>query len=134
MINIAGRPPPPPPRAGSMKFDGPAGQSSHMEKTREPLQLMVHAQTGPAGQFSATSDCYHVGPDGLDAKGGPVGPDVYFTNPNLLTHVIRTPPDSDGQDTTTGPAGPSVCWRGPGWPSSRFTCSEVMQAPDFRPC
>ena len=91
-----------------MKFDGPAGRSSHVEKTREPLQLMVHAQTDPAGQFSATSDCYPVGPVGLDAKGGPVGPDVYFTNPNLLTHVIRTPPDPDGQDTTTGPAGPYV--------------------------
>ena len=91
-----------------MKFDGPTGRSSHVEKTREPLQLMVHAQTDPAGEFSATSDCYPVGPVGLDAKGGPVGPDVYFTNPNLLTHVIRTPPDPDGQDTTTGPAGPYV--------------------------
>ena len=91
-----------------MKFDGPAGQSSHAEKTREPLQLMVHAQTDPAGQFSATSDCYLVGTVGLDAAGGPVGPDVYFTDPNLLTHVIRTRPDPDGQDTTTGPAGPYV--------------------------
>ena len=104
---------PGPPRAGSMKFDGPAGRSSHSEKTREPLQLMVHAQTDPAGQFSAgqfsaTSNCYPVGPVGLDATGGPVGPDVYFTNPNLLTHVIRTPPDPDGQDTITGPAGPYV--------------------------
>ena len=94
-------PPPPPPRAGSIKF-------SCGEDTRTPLQLMVHAQTDPAGQFSATSDCYPVGPVGMDAKGGPVGPDVYFTNPNLLTHVIRTPPDPDGQDTTTGPAGPYV--------------------------
>ena len=65
---------PPPPRAGSMKFDGPAGRSSHVEKTREPLQLMVHAQTDPAGQFSATSDCYPVGPVGLDAKGGTCQP------------------------------------------------------------
>ena len=39
---------------------------------------MVHAQTDPAGQLSATSDCYPVGPVGLDAKGGPVGPDVFF--------------------------------------------------------
>ena len=69
---------------------------------------MVHAQTDPAGQFSATSDCYPVGPVGLDATGGPVAPDVYFTDPNLLTHVIRTPPDPDGQDATTGPAGPYV--------------------------
>ena len=76
-----------------MKFEGPAGRFSHAEKTREPLQLMVHAQTDPAGQFSAgtlsPSDCYPVGPVGLDATGGPVGPDVYFTDPNLLTHVIR---------------------------------------------
>ena len=95
-----------------MKFDGPAGRSSHEEKIREPLQLMVHAQTDPAGQFSAgtpsPSDCYPVGPVGLDATGGPVGPDVYFTDPNLLTHVIRTPPDPDDQDATTGPAGPYV--------------------------
>ena len=95
-----------------MKFDGPAGRSSHAEKTREPLQLMVHAQTDPAGQFSAgtpsPSDCYPVGPVGLDATGGPVGPDMYFTDPNLLTHVIRTPPDPDGQNATTGPAGPYV--------------------------
>ena len=63
---------PPPPRAGVM-FDGPAGRSSHVEKTREPLQLMVHAQTDPAGQFSAgtpsPSDCYPVGPVGLVATG-----------------------------------------------------------------
>ena len=96
-----------------MKFDGPAGLSSHAEKTREPLQLMVHAQTDLAGQFSATgtlspSDCYPVGPAGLDATGGPVGPDVYIRDPNLLTHVIRTPPDPDGQDATTGPVGPYV--------------------------
>ena len=58
----------------------------------EPLQLMVHAQTDMAGQFSAgtpsPSACYPVSPVGLDATGGPVGPDVYFTDPNLLTHVI----------------------------------------------
>ena len=130
-------PPPPPPRAGVMKFDGPAGRSSHAEKTPEPLQLMVHAQTDPAGQFSAgtlsQSDCYPVGPVGQDATGGPVGPDVNFTDPNLLTHVIRTPPDPDGLDATTGPAGPYV-GGGPSWPSSLFTCSEIMQAPDSRPC
>ena len=96
-----------------MKLDGPAGRSSHAEKTREPLLLMVHAQTDPAGQFSATgtpsrSDCCPVGPVGLDATRGPVGPDVYVTDQNLLRHVIRTPPDPDGQDVTTGPAGPYV--------------------------
>ena len=73
---------------------------------------MVHEQTDPAGQFCAgtpsPSDCYPVGPVGLVATGGPVGPDVYFKNPNLLTHVIRSPPDPDGQDATTGPAGQYV--------------------------
>ena len=68
---------PPPPRAGLMNFDGPAGLSSHAEKTLEPLQLMVHAQPDPAGQFSAAgtlspSDCYPVGPVGPYATGGPV--------------------------------------------------------------
>ena len=43
-----------------MKFDGPAGLSSHAEKTREPLQFMVHAQTDPAGQFSATGTLSHL--------------------------------------------------------------------------
>ena len=28
-----------------------------------------------------------------------------FTNPNLLTHVILTPPDPNGQDATAGPVG-----------------------------
>ena len=73
---------------------------------------MVHEQTDPAGQFCAgtlsPSDCHPVGPVGLVATGGPVGPDVCFTNPNLLTHVIRTPPDPDGQDATAGPVGPYV--------------------------
>ena len=94
------------------RCEGPAGRSSHVEKTREPFPLMVHEQTDPAGQFCAgtlsPSDCYPVGPVGLVATGGPVGPDVCFTNPNLLTHVIRTPPDPDGQDATTGPVGPYV--------------------------
>ena len=78
---------PPPPRAGVMKFDGPAGRSSHAEETRKPFRHMVRAQTDPAGQFCAgtpsPSDCYPVGPVGL------VATDVYLTYPNLLTHVIR---------------------------------------------
>ena len=96
-----------------MNFDGPAGLSSHAEKTLEPLQLMVYVQTDPAGRFSAAgtlspSDCYPVGPVGPYATGGPVGPDVYITDPNSLKHVVRTPPDPDGQDATTGPVGPYV--------------------------
>ena len=105
--------PPPPPRAGLMNFDGPADLSSHAEKTLEQLQLMVHAQTDPAGRFSAAgtlspSDCYPVGPVGPYATVGPVAPDVYIADPNSLKHVIRTPPDPDGQDATTGPVGPYV--------------------------
>ena len=99
----------PSPRAGVRRCEGPAGRSSHAEKTQEPFRIMVHEQTDPAGQFCAGTlspfDCYPVGPVGLVATGGPVGPDVYFTNPNLLTHVIRTPPCPDGQDATTGPVG-----------------------------
>ena len=123
---------PPPPRAGVMKFDGPAGRSSHAEKTREPFRLMVHAQTDPAGQFCAgtpsPSDCYHVGPVGLVAT-DPVGPDVYFTDPNLLTHVIRTPPDPDGQDATTGPAGPYVRG-GPVGPDPYLLTHVIRTPPD----
>ena len=59
------------------------------------LEMMVQFCWPPQG-------CYR------DATGDPVAPDVYFTDPNLLTHVIRTPPAPDGQDATTGPAGPYV--------------------------
>ena len=112
MIQFCWPPPPPPPRAGVKRCEGPAGRSSHAEKTQEPFRLMVHEQTDPAGQFCAgklsPSDCYPVGPVGLVATGGPVDPDVYYTNPNLLTHVIRTPTDPDGQNATTGLVGPYV--------------------------
>ena len=64
-----------------------------------------------AGMLSP-SDCYPVGPVGPDASGGPVGPDVYITDPNSLKHVVRTPPDSDGQDAAaaTGTPSPSDCY------------------------
>ena len=94
---------------------------------------MVHEQTDPAGQFCAgtlsPSDCYPVGPVGLVATGGPVGPDVYFTNPNLLTHVIRTPPDPDGQDATTGPVGPYV-GGGPVGPVPYLPTQVIRTSPD----
>ena len=124
---------PPPPRAGLMNFVGPAGLSSHAEKTLEPLQLMVHAQTDPAGRFFAAgtlspSDCYPVGPVGPDATGGPVGPDVYITDPNSLKHVARTPPDPDGQDAAaTGTPSPSDCYTaGPVWFMSQGTLLAQM--------
>ena len=76
---------------------------------------MVHIQTDPAGQFAATgtpspSDCCPVGPAGPYVAGGPVGPDVYNTDPDSLTQMVRIPPDPDGQDTAaTGTLSPSDC-------------------------
>ena len=41
--------------------------------------------------------------------GGPVGPDVYITDP--LTHMVRIPPDPDGQDdAATVTPSPSDCY------------------------
>ena len=63
-----------------------------------------------AGTLSP-SDCYPVGPVGPYATGGPVGPDVYITDSNLLKNVVRTPPDPDGQDAVaTGTPSPSDCY------------------------
>ena len=117
------------PRAGLVNSVGPVGPSPHAEKTLEPLEHMVHTQTDPAGQFSAVrmlspSDCYPVGPVGPYVAGGPVGPDVYNTDPNSLTHMVRIPPDPDGQDAAaTGTPSPSDCYPagvyvagGPCWP------------------
>ena len=107
---------PPPSRAGLMNFVGPAGLSSHAEKTRETIQFMVHTQTDSAGRFFAAgtlspSDCYPVGPVGPYATGGPVGPDVYITDLNSLKHAVRIPPDPDGQDAAaTGTPSPSDCY------------------------
>ena len=99
-----------------MNSVGPVGPSPHAEKTLEPLEHMVHTQTDPAGYFFAVgtlspSDCYPVGPVGPYVAGGPVGPDVYNTDPNSLTHMVRIPPDPDGQDAAaTGVPSPSDCY------------------------
>ena len=77
---------------------------------------MVHTQTDPAGQFSAVgtlspSDCYPIGPVGPNVTGGPVGPDIYITDPNSLTHMVWIPPDPAGQDAAaTGTLSPSDCY------------------------
>ena len=121
---------PPPPRASMKRCEGPAGRSSHVEKTREPFPLMVHEQTDPAGQSCAgtlsPSDCYPVSPVGLVATGGPVGPDVCFTNPNLLTHVILTRPDPDA---TAGPVGLYV-GGGPVGPVPYLPTQVIRTSPD----
>ena len=77
---------------------------------------MVITQTDPAGQFAAVgtlspSDCYPVGPVGPYVTWGPTGPDVYITDPNSLTHMVRIPPDPDGQDAAaTGTPSLSDCY------------------------
>ena len=102
--------------AGLVNSVGSVGLSPHAEKTLEPLEHMVHTQTDPAGQFSAVgtlspSDCYPVGPVGPYVTGGPVGPDVYITDPNSLTPMVRIPPDPDGQDAVaTGTSSPFDCY------------------------
>ena len=111
--------------AGLVKSVGPVGPftipSPYVEKTLEPLEHMVLIQADPAGQPSAVgtlspSDCYTVGPAGPYVAGGPVGPDVYFTDPNSSTQMVRIHADPAGQDATaTGtpslsnyyPAGPA---------------------------
>ena len=117
------------PRAGVVNSVNPVCQPPHAEKTQEPLEHMVLTQTDPAGQFAAVgtlspSDCYPVGPVGPYVTGGPASPDVYNTDPNSWTYMIRMSPDPDGQDVAANgtpspsdcyPAGP-VCCRGPCWP------------------
>ena len=105
---------PPPPRAGLLNFVGPVGLSSHAEKTLEPLEHMVHTQTGPAGQFAAVGtlspyDCYPAGPAGPYVAGGPVGPEVK----EPLALLVRDHADPAGQhaviqNSLLGPAGPKV--------------------------
>ena len=109
---------------------GPVGLPPHAEKKLEPLEHVVHTQTGPAGRFSAVgtlspSDCYPVGPVGPYATGGPVGPDVYITDPNSLTHMVRIPLDPDGQDAAaTGTPYPSDCF--PAGPAGPYVAGGLL--------
>ena len=104
------------PRAGVVNSVGPVGLPPHAEKTLEPLEHTVLTQTDPAGQFAAVgtlspSDCYPVGPVGPYVTGGPAGPDVHITDPNLWTHMIQIPRDPDGQDAAAnGTPSPSDCY------------------------
>ena len=104
------------PRAGVVNSVGPVRLPPHAEKTREPLEHTVLTQTDPAGQSAdvgtlSPSDCYPVGPVGSYVTGGPAGPDVYITDLNSWTHMIRMPPDPDGQDVAAnGTPSPSDCY------------------------
>ena len=111
---------------------GRSGLPPHAEKNLEPLEHMIRTQTDPAGQFAAVgtlspSDCYPVGPY---ATGGPVGPDVYITYPNSLTHMVRIPPDPDGQDAAaTGTPSPSDCY--PAGPAGPYVAGSPV-APEVK--
>ena len=97
----------------------------YAEKIHEPLQHTVMIQADPAGRPSAVgmlspSDCYPVGPAGPYVSGGPVGPDVCFTNPEPVMHTVLVHADPAGQDASAvgtpspsdgypaGPDGPYV--------------------------
>ena len=122
--------------------------SPYAEKIHEPLKHSVLIQDDPAGRPSAVgtlspSDCYPVGPAGPYVAGGPVGPDVCFTNPEPVTqepvtHTVLVHADPAGQDVSAvgtpspsdcysaGPAGPYVAG-GPVGPERLFTSSRIMR-------
>ena len=133
------------PRAGVVNSVDPVCLPPHVEKTQEPLEHTILTQTDPAGQFAAVgtlspSDCYPVGPVGPYVTGGPAGPDVYITDPNSWTHMLRMPPDPDGQDVAangtpspsdcypTGPVGPCVAG-GPVGPDDYLPTLESSEHP-----
>ena len=95
---------------------GPCGMPSpYAEKIHEQLQHTVLIQADPAGRPSAVgtlspSDCYPVGPAGPYVAGGPVGPDVCFTNPEPVRHTVLVHADPAGQDASAvGTPSPSDC-------------------------
>ena len=90
--------------------------SPYSEKTQEPLEHAVLIQADPAGQSAAVgmlspSDCYPVGPAGPYVAGGPLGPDVWFKDPEPLTVGTRSPSDCypAGPYVAGGPVGPGDC-------------------------
>ena len=103
---------------------GPCGMPSpYAEKIHEPLQRTVLIQADPAGRPSGLGtlslpDCYPVGPAGPYVAGGPVGPDVCFTNPEPVTHTVLVHADPAGQDASAvGTPSPSDCYpAGPAGP------------------
>ena len=111
------------PPVGPYVAGGPVGPDVY-NTDPDSLTHMVRILPDPDGQDAAAtgtpspSDCYPVGPVGLYVTGGPVGPDVYNTDPDSLTHMVRIPPDPDGQDAAaTGTPSPSDCYpAGPAGP------------------
>ena len=114
---------------GPVVAGGPVGPcempSPFSEETQEPLEHAVLIQADPAGQPAAVgtlspSDCYPVGPAGPYVAGGPVGPDVWFNDPEPLEHAVLIHADPAGQHAAAvetlspsdcypaGPAGPYV--------------------------
>ena len=105
---------------GPVVAGGPVGPcempSPYSEKTQEPLEHAVLIQADPAGQPSAVgmlspSDCYPVGPGGPYVAGGPVGPDVWFKDPEPLMHAVLIHADPAGQHAAAvGTLSPSDCY------------------------
>ena len=115
---------------------GPCGMSSpYAEKIHEPLQHSVLIQDDPAGRPSAVgmlsqSDCYPVGPAGPYVAGGPVGPDVCFTNPEPVTHTVLVHADPAGQDVSAvGTPSPSDCY--PAGPAGPYVAGGPVGPDDY---
>ena len=115
---------------------GPCGMlSPYAEKIHEPLQHTVLIQADPAGQPSAVwtlspSDCYPVGPADPYVAGGPVGPDVCFTNPEPVTHTVLVHADPAGQDASAvGTPSPSDCC--PTGPDGPYVAGDPVGPDDY---
>ena len=128
-----------PPLADLVNSVGPVGQcgmlSPYTEKIHEPLQHAVLIQADPAGRPSAVgtlspSDCYPVGSAGPYVAGGPVGPDVCFTNPEAVTHTVLVHADPAGQDASAvGTPSPSDCY--PAGPAGPYVAGGPVGPDDY---
>ena len=105
---------------GPVVAGGPVGPcempSPSSEETQEPLEHAVLIQADPDGQPAAVgtlspSDCYPVGPAGPCDAVGPVGPDVWFNDPEPLEHAVLIHADPAGQHAAAvGTLSPSDCY------------------------
>ena len=109
--------------------------SPYAKKMHGPLQYTVLIQADPAGRPSAVgtmspSDCYPVGPAGLYVAGGPVGPDVCFTNPEPVTHTVLVHADPAGHDASAvGTLSPSDCY--PAGPAGPYVAGGPVGPDDY---